>query len=202
MWIPLLSLSRSLPLTSLLPTYCSSRSMKFDGVMPLVVAASASSASCLVYEYEVDFYRAFMTFHHQTVFDPVARCMKPLQPFEQPAHDAMYPAYMHITPGQATSELFPFLGCIMQDSSVAAGIADGLVDPNTLEAFNLPELLENVSHLHRRHSDSSRGASSRASEAGGRVCAYKREAPVSSKQSGEVLIRQRQAGSQSCPCPF
>lgn len=34
-----------------------SRSMKFDGIMPLVVDAQASSGSCLVYEYEADFYR-------------------------------------------------------------------------------------------------------------------------------------------------
>jgi uncharacterized membrane protein YgcG len=138
--------------------------MKFDGIMPLVVAPHASSASTLVYEYEVDFYRAFMTFSHQTIFDPEQRCMKPLLPFDTPAHDALYPTYMRLTPEVETSEAFPFLGHIMQDSVVAAGIADGLVDPSTLEAFNLPEHVENVSQLNRRHSHS--GSSGNGSSSG------------------------------------
>lgn len=102
-----------------------------------------------------------MTFHHQTIFDPKERCMKPLHPFELVTHNKMYPTYLHLNPGRSTSEVFPFLGCIMQDNSIAAGIADGLLDPSSLEAFNLPELVENVNHLNRRHSDSS--SSSRSS---------------------------------------
>lgn len=150
------------------------RSMKFDGIMPLVVCPHASTSSSLVYEYEVAFHRAFMTFHHQTVFDPTDRRMKPLHPFTS-THSTTYPSYMHIPseqePGRST--LFPFLGCIVQDASVAAGIADGLVDPNSLAAFNLPECIENTNHLNRRHSDGS-------SWTGG---AQKREASILSRHS-------------------
>ena len=130
------------------------RSMKFDGIMPLVVCNKSSSDDCIIYEYEVDFYKAFMTFHHQTVFDPVERCMKPLHPFLYRAHNAMYPSYLHMNNEQATSQDFPFLGKILTDNVMASGIADGVVDPITMEPFNLPEPIENVNHLNRRHSDS------------------------------------------------
>lgn len=161
------------------------RSMKFDGVMPLVVATEASSADCVVYEYELEFYRAFMTFHHQTVFDPVSRVMKPLQPFERRTHNALYPAYMHLpdVSERSTSELFPFLGHIVKESSLAIGIAEGLVDPNTLQPFNLPEPLEDSRPLQRRHSDIS-GSRCTLAQKGSQQ--HKRQnSPVTSASSSE-----------------
>ena len=109
-----------------------------------------------------------MTFHHQTIFDPKERCMKPLQPFESIAHNTLYPPYLHLTAGQAacTSIEFPFLGHIEQDTSIAAAVADGLVDPSTLEAFNLPEEMENLNHLNRRHTMHAGARSSGSSGSG------------------------------------
>lgn len=127
------------------------KSMKFDGIMPLVVCHKTSTADSLVYEYELDFYKAFMTFHHQTIFDPVARRMKSLQPFDISKHNAMYPSYLHIRDSQSSSTLFPFLGHIVEDNHLSAAIADGLVDPATHEAFDIPETIENLNNLNRRH---------------------------------------------------
>lgn len=151
--------------------------------------------NCASYYVMLNMYRAFMTFHHQTIFDPRERCMKPLHPFEQSAHNKLYPTYLHLTSDLATSELFPFLGCIILDKGVATGIADGLVDPNTLEEFRLPEPLEDVSQLNRRHSDSSIKHRKSSSSSGSnysdnfsRVSYLKRESPFSKQSACESML--------------
>ena len=57
------------------------RALRFEGAVPLREAlwplAPPPPAEKL-YQYELDFYMALMTFHHQTVFDPVSRKVRPL----------------------------------------------------------------------------------------------------------------------------
>lgn len=70
-------------------------------------------------DYEEAFRRAELTFRHQQVFDPDARKAVPLTPLPD---------------GVDWESLEPFLGARVPDD-VAAGIADGLLDPITRTAF-------------------------------------------------------------------
>ena len=96
--------------------------------------AIAPPGSAGVLQYEVDFYRAVLTFRHQTVYDVEARRTRHLSPFDP----ATLPACLQGAPPGYIDFVGPQL-----DDARACGVADGLLDPGTGQAFSVvlpPEL--------------------------------------------------------------
>ena len=119
------------------------RKMRLEGLLPLLFAnssmpAPASEPDAAVLKnlllYDVEFYKAHFTFHHQTIFDSIRRCAAPLTPINQASVPACF--------GPLGLLDFAFAGPAQPDATLAIAIADGLVDPCTGEPFNLPLELE------------------------------------------------------------
>lgn len=120
------------------------RAMRFEGIVPLIEAKWPTGQITnhdKLYQYELDFYKALMTFLHQTVFDPAARRVRPLTDFPltgevtadlQPMYDIFRDARRkHFD----FSESLSFLGPYIEDN-LACEIADGLRDPETMTIFD------------------------------------------------------------------
>lgn len=111
------------------------RKMRLENLIPLVFIPQLPSSSSTdtsnknVLQYDIDFYKALFTFHHQTVFDIRKRCTLPLNPITS------IPLCF-----TALNLSVTFVGPDI-DATLACAIADGFVDPVTLTAFNIPEEL-------------------------------------------------------------
>mmetsp|Transcript_15997 Transcript_15997/g.24120 ORF Transcript_15997/g.24120 Transcript_15997/m.24120 type:complete len:733 (+) Transcript_15997:3-2201(+) len=134
------------------------RNLKFEGTIPLVPVKLPPSSlgtqhpSVLLYEFL--FYQALLTFQHQTVFDVRMRKTSHLRPLPKNNDAGTFPEYITI-PGrliQSENKIeyswIPAEGGVLEvlgsplDDKTACGIADGYIDPETKEPFNLPELID------------------------------------------------------------
>ncbi|KAG2434397.1 hypothetical protein HYH02_012409 [Chlamydomonas schloesseri] len=99
--------------------------------------------------YEVRFQRTLWLFRHQRVFCPAARSMahlRPLPPGGLGGADVLVAAAL---PAEGPErEALAFLGPLME-AEVAAGIADGELDPSTLKPFDLVAIYRGCPHLPR-----------------------------------------------------
>lgn len=126
------------------------RALRFEGIVPLTEAEWPSNGSASkIYQYELDFYRAMMTFHHQTVFDPVTRKVRHLMDLPRLGTCAtdcsidssdlgrMYSIFLDpLLEDCSFSPKLNFLGPFI-NSTHACEIADGLRDPESMQLFDL-----------------------------------------------------------------
>lgn len=108
------------------------RTMRLHGLLPLNVVKTVNigDEKISVLEYEVNFYKAFLTFRHQVVYDVVSQrtCyLNPINFNELPNSICSHPS-------SASEADVSFLGSNL-DSTLASSIANGLVDPITHKAF-------------------------------------------------------------------
>ena len=106
------------------------RAMRLQGLIPLVPAyPTAGSSGGQLLEYELSFYKAFATFHHQTIYNILSRRLDRLTAIEP----ARLPACLQNLP----QEEWDFLGPISMEPKVAESIAGGLLHPESRQRFVL-----------------------------------------------------------------
>ncbi|CAM9546556.1 unnamed protein product, partial [Ectocarpus fasciculatus] len=103
------------------------RALRFEGVIPLSE----------LYRYELDFYKAVLTFRHQTVYDPVQRRLRHLS--DLPVASGVFGStdgidIYKLFLGAGGADALLFLGPMLT-ASLACDIAEGIRDPETMEPF-------------------------------------------------------------------
>jgi exonuclease 1 len=138
--------------------------MRLDGVIPLtfvwsdaflsgslsIPANGANTTRTTLLEYELNFHKAIATFKHQVIYNPITRkyqylkpiivenlplCLKSLLP--QDVFQNTTSEYSITAIAQAMN----FFGNPLEDPIVAQGVANGLLDPTTKEAFQLEPIV-------------------------------------------------------------
>lgn len=102
--------------------------------IPLIPAiekinAEESKAVSNLFQYEWEFHKAYTTFQHQIVFDPIQRKTVNLTPIQINNLPEMMTTVYIQSANEKVVDL-PFLGSHL-DKEIACGIADGLIDPCT-----------------------------------------------------------------------
>ena len=112
------------------------RTMRLHGLLPLSVVKTINlgDEKISVLEYEVNFYKAFLTFHHQVVYDVVTQRTR----FLNPINFNELPQSICPPSGSASETDVAFLGLIL-DPLLASSIANGLVDPISHKAFTFED---------------------------------------------------------------
>lgn len=170
--------------------YMMLRSMRLSGIIPVTVVmrgvASGPGPNAVrhdVLHYELEFYKAFMTFKHQIVYDVVKKQTCHLLPF--PSNEDLPPC---LQPQEKGGTLVPFdfsfLGTHLSDS-LATAIADGLVDPTTHEKFVFQE------HIERQLSSTSNTSSKMPSNS-----LSKSSAPTSVPSTAQSTASSARSGSK------
>ena len=127
------------------------RHLRLEGHMPLVPAASEvyisgkysgeseKSMSGQLLQYELDFYKAVATFHHQTVYNPLLKILQPLTPIIINE----LPRALQLNSRDRTE--WAFLGALELTPSVVAGMVNGSIHPETKAQINSYMLLSSSS---------------------------------------------------------
>lgn len=141
------------------------KTLRVAGQLPIIPCIHHPGVDLL--QYELDFYNAMMTFAHQVIFDPITRTTKhrvSITPASFPP--SVLPIYWCEENNCLKSELV-FLGTLIEDTAIACGIADGLVDPITKLPFNLPDIIErsisSSNGSNNRNNNNSRGEKGKTS---------------------------------------
>lgn len=118
------------------------RALRFEGVIPLSEVqpplAPTPSGPAKLYRYELDFYKAVLTFRHQTVYDPVQRRLRHLS--DLPVASGVFGStdgidIYKLFLGAGGADALLFLGPMLT-ASLACDIAEGIRDPETMEPFD------------------------------------------------------------------
>ena len=108
------------------------RTLRLQGLIPLVCAESlATTKGGQLLAYELNFHRAFATFHHQTIYNLLTRRLDRLSAI---AISDLPSCLKNYSPDE-----WDFLGTVSIEPSVAEGVAGGLLHPESKERFALDE---------------------------------------------------------------
>jgi exonuclease-1 len=143
------------------------RALRFEGLIPIsqtfnssleanttqqVVGGSGGNSGFnpkKLFDYEVNFYKAILTFHHQVVYCISSKKLVHLQPISLETFTKELLPYVmtnnintHVTVEDIYNFVSEFLGQIDPQDEIVQGIASGQIDPETKLYFNLPENIE------------------------------------------------------------
>lgn len=106
------------------------RAMRLQGMIPLVSAYPGSgSTGGQLLEYELGFYKAFATFHHQTIYNIHSRRLDRLAAIDSTNQPACLQSLR--------LEDWDFLGPTSIEPKLAEGVARGLLHPESKHQFDL-----------------------------------------------------------------
>ena len=126
------------------------RALRFEGLIPITIPEmEVPQGTKRLFQYEVDFYKAMLTFQHQVVFCPRVRKLVNLTPICETSASTELLPYIKATTvtnsdtgsTDATKLLADYMKTFVGDvdlgDEVGQGIADGILDPTSKLPFNL-----------------------------------------------------------------
>ena len=118
------------------------RALRFEGLIPTIRPDNADHVlgAKKLFHYEVEFYKAILTFQHQVVFCLRSRKLVHLTPLSESNFPADLLPYINTKSSSVATNIHDFVSGFVGDvdvgEDIACGIADGLLDPVTKRTFD------------------------------------------------------------------